>query len=371
MHIAFAIPGNLELVSGGFVYDRALAAALAGLGHRVDVVSLPWLGYGRAIASGLFPLPPAWGTASPFDVIVEDELAHPSLWKLGKRCTRERSRRDPGHPPRVALTHNLRSSQPSEACAPLKALVEHRYLTGVDGIIAVCADTMAGVRTLVDGRPLAALVALPGRDHVHPNVDGEWVWTRSHRPGPFRILHVAALAPHKGLARLLEAVARLRDVDFQVDVVGSLTQHPRYVRRMNSLAMDLGLGGRVLWHGEQRGSDLWNRYRESHVMALPSDREAYALSCLEALGFGLPVVATTRGGLAEMFASQAGADAGVLLDPDDVAAWTTTLRALSLDRARLAERGRAALAVYGGHKTWRDVAINVQDFLSAVVDQSR
>ena len=41
-------------------------------------------------------------------------------------------------------------------------------------------------------------------------------------------------------------------------------------------------------------------FRRSQVFALPSDREAYSLACLEALGFGLPVLATSCGGLSEM-----------------------------------------------------------------------
>ena len=51
MRIALVIYGRPDQISGGFIYDRALVAALAARGHQVDVVSLPWHGYARAVAS--------------------------------------------------------------------------------------------------------------------------------------------------------------------------------------------------------------------------------------------------------------------------------------------------------------------------------
>ena len=56
MRIAFEIYGSLDAVSGGFIYDRALVAALRVLGHDVDVIGLPWHGYARAVVGQLFPL---------------------------------------------------------------------------------------------------------------------------------------------------------------------------------------------------------------------------------------------------------------------------------------------------------------------------
>ncbi len=53
MRIALVIYGRPDQISGGFIYDRALMAALAARGHQVDVVSLPWHGYGRAVAGSV------------------------------------------------------------------------------------------------------------------------------------------------------------------------------------------------------------------------------------------------------------------------------------------------------------------------------
>src|SRR6185295_5220463 len=200
------------------------------------------------------------------------------------------------------------------------------------------------------------LVAYPGRDHVAPAVDEAAVDGRSHAPGPLRVLHTAAMVPGKGLHRLLDALAALAarhpERPFVLDVAGAApaTTYARAVRRQ---AARLGLETRVQVHGLLRGDALAALYRRSHVLALPSDREAYSLSCLEALGYGLPVLATSAGGLGEMITP--GRE-GALLDPHDTPAWTAALARLSADRAALAMQGRAALARYRKHATWREVA---------------
>src|SRR6185369_16711880 len=133
--------------------------------------------------------------------------------------------------------------------------------------------------------------------------------------GPLRVLHVAAVRPHKGLARLLAALAIARggDLDFVLDVVGSLDDR-RYERALRDQIARAGLDGRVRFHGQRSGEALRTFFERAQLFALPSDREAYSLACLEALGFGLPVLATSSGGLGEMVTS--GKD-GLLLDPHD------------------------------------------------------
>jgi glycosyltransferase involved in cell wall biosynthesis len=78
------------------------------------------------------------------------------------------------------------------------------------------------------------------------------------------------------------------------------------------------------------------------------------------MGFGLPVLATSSGGLAEMVTS--GRE-GLLLDPDDGAGWAGALRRLGEDRGALAVMARAALQRYRAHLTWRQAVAAVEAFI--------
>lgn len=360
LHIAFVVPGSLDQVSGGYIYDRALVAALRAAGHMVDVVGLPARSYAGAVAEHI--VRGGWQTRgarepSPavYDAIIQDELMHPSAFLFNRRMA--------GALPGkilLALVHNLRSDQPAERLAAVKARVERRYLASVDGVVAVCARSLADARALA-GREIPGAVVNPGRDHVAPALDAPTVAARCHEPGPLRILHAAAVRPPKGLSRLLAALAIARDggLDFVLDVVGSLAA-VRYVRAIHRQISRAGLEGRVRFHGERSGGELDALFRRAQLFALPSDREAYSLACLEALGFGLPILATSVGGLAEMVTS--GRE-GLLLPPGDTAAWAEALRGLGGDRGALEDWAAAALARYQAHLTWREAAAAVEAFI--------
>jgi glycosyltransferase involved in cell wall biosynthesis len=350
MRIAFVAYGSLEQISGGFIYDRALVSALRSIGHEVDVFGLPWRRYFHAVARNIVLGPPLRRPPAPaapiYDAVIQDELVHPSVFLSNGAATawpRGRSL--------LALVHNLRSRQPGEMLSALEARVERRYLGTVDGVIAVCAQTLADVRALT-GSALPAVVIHPGRDHVAPGVDERLLDERSRAPGPLRVLYAAAVRPSKGLHRLLDALACVPRFAFTLDVVGSLAW-PGYTRAIRRRLTRFGFEAQVRLHGERTGAALRTMFRQSHVLALPSDREAYPLSCLEALGFGLPVLVSSCGGTREMF--HHGRE-GFLLDPRDTEAWAAALRMLSEDRRVLRAMSGAAVARYRAHATWREAA---------------
>jgi glycosyltransferase involved in cell wall biosynthesis len=357
MRIAFVAYGSLDQISGGFIYDRALVSALRSAGHEVDVFSLRWHGYFLAVARsfvGGHPLRPPPEAPSIYDAVIQDELVHPSLFL----ANRDRNAWPRGRS-LLALVHNLCSRQPGEALAGLKARVERRYLQAVDGLICVCAATLADARALA-GNDLPAVVIHPGRDHVTPDVDDDLLEARSRTPGPLRVLYAAAVQRQKGLHRLLDALARIPRPAFTLDVVGR-PRSPRYAREIRRQVIRLGLQTQVRWHGERSGAELAALFRQSHVLALPSDREAYSLSCLEALGFGLPVLAPSSGGMREMVEPRRE---GFLLDPGDTDGWARALRSLGEDRDTLRAMAGAAVARYRAHPTWREAAAAAVAFMS-------
>ena len=140
-----------------------------------------------------------------------------------------------------------------------------------------------------------------------------------------------------------------------------------YVRRVKALVALRGLAGRVRLHGLLRGADLWSLYAHAQVLALPSDREAYPLAVVEALGYGLPVLVTDRGGAREALGN---GPQGSCLAPDDVQAWAEALRAFSVDRASLARAGRASLERFTALGSWDDVTSRVEDLCARAAVRS-
>jgi glycosyltransferase involved in cell wall biosynthesis len=346
MRIAFMLLGDLDRVSGGFVYDRMLVERLRARGHSVDVVSLPWRSRARAMTSNLRALPPALAGA---DVVIQDELCHAAVFARNGQLRRSGV-------PVVALVHNLGSTESRGRGRSVARALEHRYLRTVDGLVAVCESTLRDARAPLV-RDIPTVVAPAGRDHLPPRRPGAAaVAARARAPGPLRVLSSAAVVRAKGLHRLVDAIARPGG-PFELDVAGALDADRAQVRRVRALVERLGVEAKVRFHGLLRGDALWSLYERAHVLALPSDREAYPLAVVEALGFGLVVLVTDRGGAREVLGD---GPQGRCLPPDDVAAWSRALSELAADRARLAEAGQSALARYGSLGTWDDVASRVE-----------
>ncbi|HEY2899760.1 MAG TPA: glycosyltransferase family 4 protein [Polyangia bacterium] len=343
MRLAFVVPGGLQRVSGGFIYDRHLIAALRARGATVDVVTLPWLPFGVALASNLVP----WSRAPRgYDVVIEDELCHPAV--VGRRW-----RGRVGGAPVVALVHNLACRQPSTPHRRLRGFIERAYLRGVDGVAAVCASTLTDVEQLA-GCVSFGTVAPAGRDHVAA-YDAGAVAARAQEPGPLRVLFVGTVTPAKGLHRLIDVLSTLVSAghDLTVDVAGAVDQAPTYAQMSRERLGARRLLDRVRWHGVLHGEALWSLYRRCHVLAMPSEREAYPLVAIEALAAGLPVLITDQGGARELLA--AGSHA-LLLPPDDQAAWAQALISFACDRNALAAAGQSALGRFAALGTWTDAA---------------
>jgi glycosyltransferase involved in cell wall biosynthesis len=346
MRIAFMLLGDLDRVSGGFIYDRMVVDRLRARGCTVDVVSLPWRSRARAVTANLRPLPPELAQA---DVVIQDELCHAAVFARNRQLRR-------AGVPVVALVHNLGSVEVRGRSRALARTVEHRYLRSVDGIVAVCETTLRAARAPLV-RDVPAVVAPAGRDHLPAQrPDAAAIAARAHTPGPLRVLSVASVVRAKGLHRLVDAIARPGG-PFELDVAGALDADRAQVRRVRALVERLGVAGRVRLHGLVRGAELWSLYERAHVLALPSDSEAYPLAVVEALGFGLPVLVTDRGGAREVLGD---GPQGRCLPPDDVAAWSRELASFAGDRARLSAAGQAALARYSMLGTWDDVASRVE-----------
>jgi len=106
------------------------------------------------------------------------------------------------------------------------------------------------------------------------------------------------------------------------------------------------------------GPELADCYAEAQVLCLPSRREGVPLVLLEAMSFGLPVIATPVGGVADYVEHE---DNGLLVPPGDIDALAVSIAMLAADpelRARLGEAGRRRIAEQAGPDTiarrWRE-----------------
>jgi glycosyltransferase involved in cell wall biosynthesis len=280
-------------VSGGNVYDQHLRTGLAELGWTVAVheVSDAWPAPGpataRSVASELARIP------DDDLVVVDGLLGTVAASAIVGRAARLRV---------VMLVH-----MPGSPGGPPSDVLRAARL--------VVATSRATARTLIDEHDLtpgSVLVAPPGV----PRAD---LATGTASGGA--LLCVAAVCPSKGHDVLFAALADLAGRSWSCVCAGPLDRDPAFVDQQRQALAGSGLTDRVRLTGPLGGVELERAYAAADVLVLPSRHEGYGMVVTEALAWGLPVIATSVGGVAEALGIADGERLpGILVPPDDAPA---------------------------------------------------
>jgi glycosyltransferase involved in cell wall biosynthesis len=121
---------------------------------------------------------------------------------------------------------------------------------------------------------------------------------------------VARLRWEKGHALLLDAFPEVlrKFPDAQLLIVGDGPDR----KKLRKLAEDLKLTDNIRWLGQKSSEEVYRLYSVMNIVAVPSVFEGFGLSAAEAMAAGLPVVASSVGGLTEIVDDGV---AGILLEP--------------------------------------------------------
>ncbi len=358
MRIGIIIYGSLDTLTGGYLYDRVVAQGLTGLGHEVEVISLPTGSYLRRLCYGFFPGLRRRLLAGGFDILIQDELCHPSLILVNKRL-----RRHAGRPLLVALVHHVLCDEPRPFWQNMFfGLVERSFLASVDGFIHNSKTTRRKVASLVDhSRP--EVIAYPAGDRFGSPLSAEVIAKRTHRPGPLELLFLGIVIPRKGLLPLLSALSSVDRGVWRLSIAGGLDFDPAYMARAEKLIRQLNLSDSVRFLGPVQDDELIEILSASHLFCMPYAYEGFGIAILEAMAFGLPAIGCSNGAAHETISHGKN---GFLLDPGNIAGLAPLLLQLHRDRDQLQQMALAACATYVSRPKWQDSIAAIDTFLRKI-----
>ncbi len=354
MRLGLVIYNSLDSISGGYIYDRKLVEHLRSEGDVVRLFSIPWRSYPRHLMDNLSTSWLAEFTRARLDLLLQDELNHPSLFFLNRRL-RPRIQH-----PIIAIVHHLRSRE--HWPLPVRTLyraVERRYLASVDAFIFNSQATRLSVEDLL-GHDRPGVIAHPGGDRLAPPLDDEEILTRARQRGPLRLAFVGNLIPRKGLHRLLVGLAALKKESWELSVVGCVTLETPYVRKIRGIIAETGLDSKVRFLGSLPDAGLARLLRKSDILAMPFSYEGFGIVYLEGMAQGLPALACRSGGAGEIVVD---GENGYLFEPENVTGLIGVLRRLIRDRGELARLSLAARRRFEAFPTWEQTAAKIRSFL--------
>ncbi|MFG1925373.1 glycosyltransferase family 4 protein [Cryptosporangium sp. NPDC048952] len=290
--------------------------------------------------TGTFAEPLAFGArianvmktrAKDFDVLHDNQSLGYGLLTLKRRKV-----------PLVATIHHpiSRDRRVELDAAPLRkkyGILRWYGFVRMQARVARRLPVLVGVSDVATADTITDFTIDPARFRVVPlGVDTD-VFRPAGPRVPGRIVAVASAdRPLKGVAHLLDAVAKLRvDHAVELQLVSALEPGGATEQRI----AELGLTDCVTVRTGLTDAELAALLASAEVMCVPSLYEGFSLPTVEALSCGTPVVASRAGALPEVVG-----DAGVLVQPGDAGALVTAIDALlrsPAERERLSAAGRA------------------------------
>jgi len=324
---AVLIPGRLDQLTGGYLFDRHVIEGLRESGREIAVIELPGR-FPNADAVARDSACRALAALSEGAIAVIDGLA---LLSVAECLEREAARLRI-----VAFVHHPLADETglSEREQRRTAELEARLLRQMHGVLCPSESTAGRV---------AAYGVLRGRIAVTPPGTAKPARLPRRRPARRRIefLCVASVTPRKGHLLLIEALATLAERDWHCRCIGSLDRDPATGSAVRYEIGRRGLKGRIALEGEWPPERLGEAYADADAFVLPSYHEGYGMALAEALAYGVPIVSTTAGAIPETVP----AGAGLLVPAGDANAFGSALLRF-LDepalRARLSAGARRA-----------------------------
>jgi len=136
------------------------------------------------------------------------------------------------------------------------------------------------------------------------------------------------------LAELLLELCRLKN-DFKACVVGDGPERQVFIDKIRGLTAS----GKVTYIPKVENKNLPNIYRKSKLLLNPTNYEIFGMSMLEAMYFGVPVIASPEAGPKEIIAN--GID-GLLLEGFDLSTWKKGVMELLENKLLRRDMGKRA-----------------------------
>ncbi len=352
MRVGLIIYGSINTTSGGYIYDYKLVEYLQSKGMEVRIFSqkktkLGILGnnFSRKMANEILEFSP--------DVLLQDEMNFSSLFLLNKKLKKM------GTFPIISIVHLLQANALHHVLAPwFIKKIEKLYLKTVDGFIFNSIATELAISGII-GKKSNSIIAYPGKDRLQLNTVEECIHLKCQNK-KLRIIFIGNLLYNKGLHVLLHALSEIDPALWELSIVGNLRVDLAYTRKILKMIVQLKLDANIKLCGLLDVDHLKEELQSQHVLIVPSYYESYGIVYTEAMGAGIPIIASKTGGVPEIV-NDAGN--GFLITPGDVEMLRECIIKLMQDRDLLKRMSFSALSAYRNFPSWNESMAEIHKFL--------
>jgi len=281
MTIHFLIPGDINTLTGGYVYDKNIIEGLIKSGYTVNVHQL----------SNDFPFPSEenlkkceaiYKSIPNGNPVFIDSLAFGPIHNILLMYQNKN--------PVIAIIHLPLTKNPNFSRAEREQffLPEQNALKLANKIVAVSEFTK---QIIIDyGIETSKIeVITPGVFKMPKK--------QSYPDNPEKILCVGSYLPGKGQLLLVRALAKLKHLCWTLNMFGIQNFDLPYVQKIQTEIIAEHLDERIFINPPISGDKLTKAYLNADLFILPSFFENFSMALNDALNYGIPVITTDGGGI--------------------------------------------------------------------------
>ena len=115
---------------------------------------------------------------------------------------------------------------------------------------------------------------------------------------PLNVLYLSNMIKSKGYFKVLELAKQIKEASIKFHFAGGWKSH-KDKNEFFQFIKDNNLSDKVFFHGFVNGEEKEELFRKSHLLLFPTryKNEAFPLSILESLSYGVPIIATNEGSI--------------------------------------------------------------------------
>jgi phosphatidylinositol alpha-1,6-mannosyltransferase len=364
------------VLSGGTIFTEKLATELAALGWEVDVLTARVVSGSPALeASGPFHVR-RFRTArsSTADSTLREHLSYFALG-LPQMLAYARSRRYDLLFPVFAIPSGLMALAIAKLLRiPTVVFVDAADTPGVESAMKSYVRYMTSVFRLVTNNSNGVVICEGLEDLAMPHIrnprvtaipNGTVIPEKLANPGrngpKLEILSIGRLVLRKGFDEIIRAlsIVKKKRGDFHLRIVGYGTQEEAIRRVLD----EHGIGDNVSMLGRVEYAELADYYLGSDCYLFYGDREGSSLAMVEAVSYGLPLIASDHPGNRAYIAD---GESGLLVEHKNPEKLSRAILDLLEHRERLPAMGAKSRAIAASF-SWANVAKRYDAFFRRVL----
>lgn len=281
MKLHFLIPGDIDTLASCYIYDKRLIEGLKQRGHQVEVHRL----------NDDFPFPSDESiqhcsqtvkNIAKSETVIVDSLALGVIPSILKELSLTN--------PVIGLIHLPLSADPNYS-AYQRTLITSQEIEAFRLVKNFIVSSEFTRETLINFGIEEHKINL-----VIPGID-DFPQKKNYPDQPTKLLSIANMCRSKDHSLLVRALTALKDKDWVLHCYGNLDWDRDYLADFQSLIRKNNLQKKILIHSTISGQELSDAYLDADLFVHPSDFEIYGMALVEALAHGLPVIASTGGGI--------------------------------------------------------------------------